>query len=58
MKIMKTRYCKEIDNDYFVDSLLIYIERQIATTYSVHEIINDFKVLKKRRLYIDSKFKL
>ena len=45
MKILKTKYRKEIGKDYFVDSLVIYIERQIAT-YSVNKIINDFKVLK------------
>ena len=38
-----------MSDDFLADSLVIYIERQIAKTYTVNEIIEDFKVLKERR---------
>ena len=49
MKIVKTRLHNKMDNDFLVNNLVIYIQRQIAKTYSVNEIINNFKVLKDRR---------
>ncbi|CAO2813828.1 unnamed protein product [Amaranthus hypochondriacus] len=49
MKIVKTRLCNKMSDDFLADSLVIYIERQIIKTYIVNEIIEDFKVLKERR---------
>ncbi|CAO2827456.1 unnamed protein product [Amaranthus hypochondriacus] len=39
----------KMSGDFLADSLVIYIERQIANTYTANEIIEDFKVLKERR---------
>ena len=42
MKIVKTRLRNKMSDDFVADSLVIYIERQIAKTYTVIEIIDDF----------------
>ena len=49
MKIVKTRLRNKMSDDFLADSLVILIERQIAKTYIVNEIIEDFKELKERR---------
>ena len=48
MKIVKTRLRNRMGNNFLIDSLVIYIKRQIAKTYSVNnEIIDNVKVPKK-----------
>ena len=47
MKIVKTRLLNRMVNNFLIDSLVIYIKRQIAKTYSVNnEIIDNVKVPK------------
>ena len=49
MKIVNTRLRNKVGENFLVDSIVIYIERQIAKTNIANEIIDDFKVLKERR---------
>ena len=48
MTIVKTRHRNKMDDDFLAHSLVIYISRTNKKTYSVNEIIDNFKMLKKR----------
>ena len=37
-------------NDFLVDSLMLFIENDIASTFSLDSIIDDFEDLKERRV--------
>ena len=37
-------------DDFLTDSLILYIEREIATTFSIDSIIDDFSNVKTHRL--------
>ena len=37
-------------NDFLIDSLMLYIENDIALTFSLDSIIDDFEDLKERRV--------
>ena len=37
-------------NDFLADSLMLYIENDIASTFSLDSIIDDFEDLKERRV--------
>ena len=49
MKIMKTRLRNKMEDEFLANSLVIYIEREIAESFSSDLIIDDFKSLKERR---------
>ncbi|XP_074304399.1 uncharacterized protein LOC141639109 [Silene latifolia] len=53
MKIMKTRLRNKMEDKFLVDSLVIYIEREISKSFSIESIIDDFKSLKDRRVLFD-----
>jgi len=46
MNIVKTRLRNKIEDEFMTDSLMVYIEREVATTI----IIDDFHNSKKRRV--------
>ncbi|XP_062161921.1 uncharacterized protein LOC133868946 [Alnus glutinosa] len=50
MNIVKTRLRNKIEDEFLTDSLMVYIEREIAATISIDSIIDDFRDLKKRRV--------
>ena len=37
-------------NDFLMDSLMLYIENDIISTFSLDSIIDDFEDLKERRI--------
>ena len=39
-----------MENDFLMDYLMLYIEKDIAFTFSLDSIIDDFENLKKRRV--------
>ena len=39
-----------MENDFLMDSLILYIEKDIASTFSFDSIIDDFEDLKERRV--------
>ncbi|KAD7479336.1 hypothetical protein E3N88_02472 [Mikania micrantha] len=49
MKIFKNRLRNKMSDEYLSDSLLIYIEKEIAEKFDLECIINEFKELKGRR---------
>jgi hypothetical protein len=46
MKIVKTRLRNKIEDEFLMDSLMLYIEREIAATFSIDSIIDDFRNMK------------
>ncbi|KAI3461491.1 hypothetical protein Pfo_018154 [Paulownia fortunei] len=49
MKFVKTRLRNKIEDDFLASLLLMYIEKEIAQTFSIDSIIDEFDVMKKRR---------
>ena len=52
MKLVKTRLRSKMDDEFLADSLVLYIEREIAETFSTDSIIDDFYSLKHRRVQL------
>ena len=50
MKVIKTNFRNKMENDFLTDSLLLYIEKDIASTFSLDSIVDDFEDLKERRV--------
>ena len=50
MRIVKTRLRNKMEDDFLTNSLIIYIEREIAEKLSIDSIIDDFRDLKERRV--------
>ena len=50
MNIVKTRLCSKIEDDFLSDSLIVYIEKEIAEKISTKSVIDDFRDLKERRV--------
>ena len=49
MKIIKNRLRNKMDAEFLASTMIIYIERDIATSFSSDSIIEDFKSLKERK---------
>jgi hAT family C-terminal dimerisation region len=49
MKIDKTRLRNRMEDDFLADNLVVYIEKEIAGSFIIEEIIEEFKSLKNRR---------
>ncbi|XP_071694802.1 uncharacterized protein [Rutidosis leptorrhynchoides] len=49
MKLCKNRLRNKMSDDFLVDNLLVYIEREIAEKFDSDSIIDDLKMLKGRR---------
>nr|XP_012574299.1 uncharacterized protein LOC105852643 [Cicer arietinum] len=45
MKIIKTRLCSKIYDEFLADNMILYIEKEIAKTFNSDSIIDDFKTL-------------
>ncbi|XP_030970930.1 uncharacterized protein LOC115991368 [Quercus lobata] len=50
MKVVKTNLRNKMENDFLTDSLMLYIEKDIASTFSLDSIVDDFEDLKERRV--------
>ena len=50
MKVVKTNIRNKMENDFLTDSLMLYIEKDIVSTFSLNSIVDDFEDLKKRRV--------
>ncbi|XP_024994026.1 uncharacterized protein LOC112527554 [Cynara cardunculus var. scolymus] len=50
MNIVKTRIQNKMNDEFLNDSLLLFIEREVAEKISLEEIDEDFKVTKDRRV--------
>jgi len=49
MKIVKTRLGNQKENDFLVNYLIVYIEKEIAERFIIDMIIDVFYFMKKRR---------
>jgi hypothetical protein len=50
MNIIKTRLRNKIEDEFLTDSLMLYIEKEIAATLSIDSIIDDFQDMLARRV--------
>ena len=50
MKVVKTNFRNKMENDFLTDSLMLYIEKDIVSTFSLDSIVDDFEDLKERRV--------
>ncbi|XP_065626089.1 serine/threonine-protein kinase PBL34-like [Quercus suber] len=50
MKVVKTNLRNKMEDDFLTDSLMLYIEKDIASTFSLDSIVDDFENLKERRV--------
>ncbi|KAL4643199.1 hypothetical protein ACB092_02G076600 [Castanea dentata] len=49
-KVVKTNFRNKMENDLLMDSLMLYIEKDITSTFSLDSIVDDFEDLKERRV--------
>jgi hypothetical protein len=49
MKIVKTRLRNQMENDFLVNYLIVYIEKEIVERFTINMIIDDFYFMKERR---------
>ena len=54
MKVVKTNIQNKMENDFLTDSLMLYIEKDIISTFSLDSIIDDFEDLKECRIPFSS----
>ena len=45
--LVKTNLRNKMENDFLTDSLMLYIEKDIASTFSLDSIVDDFEDLKE-----------
>ena len=50
MRIVKTRLRNKMEDEFLTDSLIMYIEREIAEKFSIDSIIDGFRDLKEQRV--------
>ena len=50
MKFVKTNFRNKMENIFLMDSLMLYIEKNIVSTVSLDLIINDFEDFKEHRV--------
>ena len=50
MKVVKTNLRNKMENDFLTDFLMLYIEKDIASTFSLDSIVDDFEDLKECRV--------
>ena len=50
MKVVKTNLRNKMENDFLTDPLMLYIEKDIASVFSLDSIIDDFEHLKEHRV--------
>ena len=50
MRIVKTRLRNKMEGKFLTDSLIMYIEREIAEKLSIESIVNKFRDLNERRV--------
>jgi hypothetical protein len=48
MKLVKTRLCTRMEDEFLADSLIVYIEKKIAKTFTSKMIMDKFYSTKRR----------
>jgi hypothetical protein len=49
MKIVKTKLCNRMKDDFLANYLIVYIVKEIAERFTIDMIIKDFYSMKKRQ---------
>jgi hypothetical protein len=49
MKLVKTRLCSRMEDEFLADNLVVYIEKEIAKDFTTEMIIDEFYSMKDRR---------
>ena len=50
MKLVKTRLRNKMEDDFLTSYMIAYIEKDIAQTFIVDSIIDEFNTMKERRV--------
>jgi hypothetical protein len=50
MKVVKTRLRNKMEDAFFRDCLVIYIEKELAVQFTTDDIIDDFYAMKTRKV--------
>ena len=50
MKIVKTRMRNKMEDEFLLDNLVVYIEKEITENFTTDSILDDFRSLKELRL--------
>ena len=50
MNVIRTDLRNKMEDEFLLDTMMLFIERDIATTISTDSIIDDFEDLKRRRV--------
>ena len=50
MNVIKTDLRNKMEDEFLLDAMMLYNERDIAATISTDSIIDDFEDLKRRRV--------
>ena len=50
MNIIKNRLRNKMEDDFLMDSMILYIEKEIATKFGTESIIDDFRDFKEPQL--------
>ena len=50
MKVVKTSLQNKMENDFSTNSLMLYIEKDIVSTFNLDSIVDDFEDLKERQV--------
>jgi hypothetical protein len=49
IKIVKTRFHNRMDDDFLVNYLIVYIEKEIVERFTIDMIVDDFYYMKEQR---------
>jgi hypothetical protein len=50
LKIIKTRLCNKMEDDFLTNSMIVHIEGELLEDYSYEDIIKDFNDVKDRKV--------
>ena len=49
MKLLKTRLCNRMDDEFLAHNMIVYIEKEIAGNFTIEMIMDEFYSMKNRR---------
>ena len=49
MKLLKTRLCNRMEDEFLADNMIVYIEKEIVGNFTIEMIMNEFYSMKNRR---------
>jgi hypothetical protein len=52
MKIVETKLCNRMEDDFLANYLIVYIEKEIAERFTIDMIIDDFYFMKEQRVQL------